>query len=140
MAEIAGKPTEGERARYPILPAYDHCLKCSNLFNLMDASGVISTTERAALMQRVRTLACRAAAAYLEQNGRGPEAGCAHECQAPKGNSDRKPSSKTLNVGAPRFRPRSPVGATLCPLPRFLYWPTFRSALRRFAAPPRWPV
>jgi glycyl-tRNA synthetase alpha chain len=57
------------RARYPILAAYDHCLKCSHLFNLMDARGVISTTERAALMQRVRTLACRAAAAYLEQIG-----------------------------------------------------------------------
>jgi len=34
---------------------------------LMDARGVISTTERAALMARVRTLACRTAAAYLEQ-------------------------------------------------------------------------
>ena len=56
-----------ERERYPLLAAYDHCLKCSHLFNLMDARGVISTTERAALMQRVRTLACRAAAAYLEQ-------------------------------------------------------------------------
>jgi len=61
-----GAPTK-ERVRYPILAAYDHCLKCSHLFNLMDARGVISVTERAALMQRVRTLACRAAAAYLEQ-------------------------------------------------------------------------
>ena len=59
------------QARYPLLPAYDHCLKCSNLFNLMDARGVISTTERAALMARVRTVACRTAAAYLEQIG-GP--------------------------------------------------------------------
>lgn len=58
-----------ECARYPLLPAYDHCLKCSNLFNLMDARGVISTTERAALMARVRALACRGAAAYLEQIG-----------------------------------------------------------------------
>src|SRR6202051_4686784 len=49
--------------RYPILAAYDHCLKCSHLFNLMDARGVISATERAALMQRVRTVACRTAAA-----------------------------------------------------------------------------
>ncbi len=62
------------RSRYPILAAYDHCLKCSHLFNLMDARGVISTTERAALMQRVRTLACRAAAAYLEQIGGGANA------------------------------------------------------------------
>jgi len=56
-----------ERLRYPLLVAYDHCLKCSHLFNLMDARGVISTTERAALMARVRTMACRTAAAYLEQ-------------------------------------------------------------------------
>jgi glycyl-tRNA synthetase alpha chain len=60
-----------DRVRYPLLAAYDHCLKCSHLFNLMDARGVISTTERAALMARVRTLACRTAAAYLEQIG-GP--------------------------------------------------------------------
>jgi len=58
---------EKARARYPLLAAYDHCLKCSHLFNLMDARGVISVTERAALMQRVRTLACRTAAAYLQQ-------------------------------------------------------------------------
>ena len=58
-----------DRVRYPLLAAYDHCLKCSHLFNLMDARGVISTTERAALMARVRTLACRTAAAYLEQIG-----------------------------------------------------------------------
>jgi glycyl-tRNA synthetase alpha chain len=57
--------------RFPILAAYDHCLKCSHLFNLMDARGVISTTERAALMGRVRTVACRTAAAYLQQIG-GP--------------------------------------------------------------------
>jgi glycyl-tRNA synthetase alpha chain len=62
------KTLEGkERVRYPLLPAYDHCLKCSHLFNLMDARGVISTTERAALMGRVRALACRAATAYVEQ-------------------------------------------------------------------------
>jgi glycyl-tRNA synthetase alpha chain len=60
-------PSVKERARYPLLAVYDHCLKCSHLFNLMDARGVISTTERAALMARVRTLSCRAASAYLEQ-------------------------------------------------------------------------
>jgi len=62
------KGAEGKgRVRYPVLASYDHCLKCSQLFNLMDARGVISTTERAALMARVRTLACRTAAAYLSQ-------------------------------------------------------------------------
>src|SRR6266478_8923322 len=64
------KGLEGkDRARYPLLAAYDHCLKCSHLFNLLDARGVISTTERAALMGRVRTLACRTATSYLTQIG-----------------------------------------------------------------------
>ena len=70
---------EKERVRYPLLAAYDHCLKCSHLFNLMDARGVISTTERAALMGRVRGLACRTATAYLEQIGAAPTE---HEARA----------------------------------------------------------
>jgi glycyl-tRNA synthetase alpha chain len=68
----AYKTVEGAlRGRFPLLAAYDHCLKCSHLFNLLDARGVISTTERAALMARVRSIACRTAANYLEQIG-GP--------------------------------------------------------------------
>ncbi len=64
----AFKSTKGkDRGRYPLLAAYDLCLKCSHLFNLLDARGVISTTERAALMGRVRALACRTASSYLEQ-------------------------------------------------------------------------
>ncbi|HWY42830.1 MAG TPA: glycine--tRNA ligase subunit alpha [Candidatus Sulfotelmatobacter sp.] len=63
-----------ERVRYPLLAAYDHCLKCSHIFNLLDARGVISTTERAALMARVRALACRTAQAYLAQIGGVKEA------------------------------------------------------------------
>ena len=62
--------TKGDaRVRFPLLAVYDHCLKCSHLFNLMDARGVISTTERASLMARVRAVACRTATAYLEQIG-----------------------------------------------------------------------
>ena len=57
------------RSRFPLLAVYDHCLKCSHLFNLLDARGVISTTERAALMGRVRWVACQMASAYLEQMG-----------------------------------------------------------------------
>jgi glycyl-tRNA synthetase alpha chain len=76
------KTVEGKaRIRYPLLAAYDHCLKCSHLFNLMDARGVISTTERAALMARVRTLACRTAASHLEQIG-GQESQRALEVRA----------------------------------------------------------
>ncbi len=61
-----GADAEGKR-RFPVLPVYDLCLRCSHTFNLLDARGVISTTERAALIARVRQLACRVAAAWLEQ-------------------------------------------------------------------------
>jgi len=59
--------------RYPILAAYELCLKCSHWFNLLDARGVISTTERAALIGRVRALASGAARAWLDQQERGAQ-------------------------------------------------------------------
>jgi glycyl-tRNA synthetase alpha chain len=49
------------------IPAYDQVLKCSHTFNLLDARGAISVTERAGYIGRVRTLARRVAQAYLEQ-------------------------------------------------------------------------
>ena len=51
------------------LPAYDQCLKASHLFNLLDARGVISVTERAAFIARVRTLTKAAAEAWLRSRG-----------------------------------------------------------------------
>ncbi len=58
----------GNRAqRVPLLAAYDQCLKCSHLFNLLDSRGVISTTERAQLIGRIRQIACRVAADFLAQ-------------------------------------------------------------------------
>ncbi len=50
-----------------VLPAYDYCLKCSHAFNILDARGAISVTERAAVIGRVRNLARRSAEAYLKQ-------------------------------------------------------------------------
>ncbi|HEV8680849.1 MAG TPA: glycine--tRNA ligase subunit alpha [Stellaceae bacterium] len=52
-------------ARGIALPAYDHCLKASHLFNLLDARGVISVTERAAYIGRVRALARACCEAWL---------------------------------------------------------------------------
>jgi glycyl-tRNA synthetase alpha chain len=49
------------------IPAYDQVLKCSHTFNLLDARGAISVTERAGYIGRVRALARRVAQAYLEQ-------------------------------------------------------------------------
>jgi glycyl-tRNA synthetase alpha chain len=51
-----------------VLPAYDQVLKCSHAFNLLDARGAISVTERAAYIARVRALARRVAQAYLESS------------------------------------------------------------------------
>jgi glycyl-tRNA synthetase alpha chain len=50
-----------------VLPAYDHCLKCSHTFNLLDARGAISVTERVQYIARVRKLARSCAEAYLKQ-------------------------------------------------------------------------
>jgi glycyl-tRNA synthetase alpha chain len=58
-----------QKKRFPVLAAYDHCLKCSHLFNLLDSRGVISTTERAQLIGRVRQIACGVANAFLDQMG-----------------------------------------------------------------------
>jgi glycyl-tRNA synthetase alpha chain len=49
-----------------VLPAYDQVLKCSHAFNLLDARGAISVTERATYIARVRGLARRVAQGYLE--------------------------------------------------------------------------
>jgi len=49
-----------------VYPAYDYVLKCSHIFNLLDARGAISVSERAAYIGRVRNLARRTARAYLE--------------------------------------------------------------------------
>ncbi len=50
-----------------VLPAYDYCLKCSHAFNLLEARGAISVTERTGYIARVRNLARGVAEAYLNQ-------------------------------------------------------------------------
>jgi glycyl-tRNA synthetase alpha chain len=52
--------------RFPLRKVYDLTLKCSHLFNILDARGAISVTERVALIARVRKLACEVAAIYLD--------------------------------------------------------------------------
>ncbi len=53
-----------------VLPAYDYCLKCSHTFNLLDARGAISVTERVGMIARVRQLACEVARLYVESRQR----------------------------------------------------------------------
>jgi glycyl-tRNA synthetase alpha chain len=56
-----------DKSRFPVLPAYDQVLKCSHFFNLLDARGAISVTERVGIIARVRKLAVGVAAAWTEQ-------------------------------------------------------------------------
>ena len=50
-----------------VLPGLDYTLKCSHIFNMLDARGVISVTERVGYIDRVRNLARRCARAYINQ-------------------------------------------------------------------------
>lgn len=56
--------------RFPVLGAYELALKCSQLFNLLDARGAISVTERVGVMARIRNLIVGVAKAYAEQGRR----------------------------------------------------------------------
>ena len=74
LNEYAKLPQEAKK-RFPILQAYDFCLKCSHLFNVLDARGAISVTERAAMIGRVRKLAVMVARDWLEQRTEGQALG-----------------------------------------------------------------
>ncbi len=50
-----------------VLPAYEYCLKCSHTFNLLDARGAISVSERTGYIGRIRNLARACAEGYVEQ-------------------------------------------------------------------------
>jgi glycyl-tRNA synthetase alpha chain len=50
-----------------VLPAYDYCLKCSHLFNILDARGAISVAQRTKYIERIRNLARFVAKNYLAQ-------------------------------------------------------------------------
>jgi glycyl-tRNA synthetase alpha chain len=63
---------DGKReAHLMALPAYDQCIKASHVFNLLDARGVISVTERQSYILRVRELAKACGAAWLKTAGGG---------------------------------------------------------------------
>ena len=80
-AEAAPPADEDPRValrRFPVLGAYELCLKCSHLFNLLDARGAISVTERVAVMARIRNMVVGVAKAWAAQRqGTQQEAGAA---------------------------------------------------------------
>jgi glycyl-tRNA synthetase alpha chain len=54
-----------------VYPAYEQVLKCSHLFNLLEARGALSVTERTGYIARVRNLARKVARAYVQQAEQG---------------------------------------------------------------------
>ena len=67
----AGMPVSAGLRHGLALPAYDQCIKASHIFNLLDARGVISVTERQSYILRVRELAKACGAAWLQTEGGG---------------------------------------------------------------------
>ena len=61
------KATAVAKRRFPLLATYELALKCSHLFNLLDARGAISVTERVGVIGRIRALAVGVAKAYALQ-------------------------------------------------------------------------
>nr|WP_210326783.1 MULTISPECIES: glycine--tRNA ligase subunit alpha [Bartonella] len=61
----AGRPQEKGGLHLCVMPAYDQCIKASHVFNLLQARGVISVTERQSYILRVRDLARRCGEAFL---------------------------------------------------------------------------
>jgi glycyl-tRNA synthetase alpha chain len=68
-------PLKGEGHHRMVLPAYDQCIKASHIFNLLDARGVISVTERQSYILRVRNLAKACGEAFLQTETGGLNAG-----------------------------------------------------------------
>src|SRR5471030_1117839 len=72
MQEISRRWLGKDRKRHLMaLPAYDQCIKASHVFNLLDARGVISVTERQSYILRVRELAKGCGEAWLATAGGG---------------------------------------------------------------------
>ena len=67
LFELYQQEAEQLMDRELVLPSYDYVLKCSHAFNLLDARGVISVTERTRYIRQVRGLARKVAQLYLEQ-------------------------------------------------------------------------
>jgi glycyl-tRNA synthetase alpha chain len=67
MFNLCEQEAKNIAALHLVQPAYDYVLKCSHLFNLLDARGAISVTERTSYIGRVRNLARLVAGEYVEQ-------------------------------------------------------------------------
>jgi len=89
-----GQAAMAKVLRCPILAAYDLCLKCSHLFNILDARGAISVTERVAVIARVRALAVGIAKAWVDQQK--SESAAAEKSDEPEPARGKKPRNEKL--------------------------------------------
>ena len=93
----AEKPAVGDGQRFPLLGAYELCLKCSHLFNILDARGAISVTERVGVIARVRALAVGIAKAWVDQQAQTNTSGAEEPEPATRKSGSRK--NEPLPVG-----------------------------------------
>ena len=92
-APFANEKNDGvgrDKQRFPLLATYDLCLKCSHLFNILDARGAISVTERVGVIARVRALAVGIAKAFVDQRRADPSVTIRGEAIAGKKQSSKK--------------------------------------------------
>jgi glycyl-tRNA synthetase alpha chain len=61
------KASPADKRRFPLMSTYELALKCSNLFNVLDARGAISVTERVGMIARIRNLSVGVAKVYAAQ-------------------------------------------------------------------------
>ena len=93
-------PSPPPNHRFPLLGAYDLCLKSSHLFNILDARGAISVTERVGVIARVRALAVGIAKAWVDQQ--------MSESASPDGKSDEEEPVREKKATKEKL---SPVGS-----------------------------
>jgi len=91
-----------EKTRFPLLGAYDLCLKCSHLFNILDARGAISVTERVSVIARVRALAVGIAKAWVDQQ-KSESSPVADKSDEDEPAREKKPKAKKEKVSAVRL-------------------------------------
>jgi len=84
-----GYPISEQKKRFPLLGAYDLCLKCSHYFNILDARGAISVTERVGVIARVRALAVGIAKAWMDQQFPGEKKSEKSEAGSKGGKKDK---------------------------------------------------
>jgi glycyl-tRNA synthetase alpha chain len=94
----AGEGHLREIARLPVLAAYDLCLKCSHLFNILDARGAISVTERVGVIARVRALAVGIAKAWVDQQKSEAAAGKPDEPEPARKDTSKKEKLSTVGT------------------------------------------